>query len=246
MADGFVQLQRDYWNDADEEHFAWQTRHQFIAQREAQLLSCVATAPGERILEIGCGEGANLHHLRERGALRFGLDFSPAKASFARRATDARTVTGDAARLPFGDATFDAILIRDVLHHVPDQASVLAEARRVLKPRGRLTLLEPNARSPLVLAQAALVPAERGLFSSTVERLRAALGRSGFTVVGESAEHPFPIDRVLLHPRLGMPSLASLPLVTPALHALDRLARRLLPRRAWMYLVFEAVPAEVR
>jgi ubiquinone/menaquinone biosynthesis C-methylase UbiE len=241
-SNGFLELQRRYWDNADVTRFAWQTRNRVMAPTEAALVERVAPRPGERLLEIGCGEGANLHHLRAGGAIRFGVDFSRAKTAFARRATEAHTVTADAARLPFADGSFDAVLIRDVLHHVGAPAAVLAEARRVLRPTGRLTLLEPNATSFAIFFQATLISAERHLFKSTRGRLRKLITAAGFTIEREAADHPFPLDRLLLHPKMGMPALAQLPLVEHALRLVDVVARRLLPPRVWMYLVFEAVP----
>jgi SAM-dependent methyltransferase len=240
----FVAQQRAYWRDADAQRFDWQTTNPILAPRERRLLRPLVTRPGERLLELGCGEGANLHHLREGGAARFGVDFSLDKARFAQQATAARTVAADAARLPFADGAFDALLIRDLLHHVPAPEAVLAEARRVLKPGGRLMLVEPNRASPLILLQAALVPAERGVLRSTATRLGALIGAAGLRVVRQGVEHPFPVERVLLHPALGAPALARSPHVARALDALERLAQRLLPARAWMYLVFEAIRPE--
>jgi SAM-dependent methyltransferase len=240
-AGAFDNLQRAYWRSADATRFAWQTRNPVLAAREAALARRVDVRAGERLLEIGCGEGANLYHLRAAGAVRFGVDFSRAKAAFARRATDAYTVAADATCLPFADGSFDAVLIRDVLHHVADGDGVLAEARRVLRAGGRLTLVEPNRASPLIRLQAAMIPAERGALGSTAPRLAASLARAGFTVAHHTTDQPFPIERVLLHPRLGAPSLAAHPVVARALAAADALARRLVPTRAWMYLVFEAV-----
>ena len=236
----FEKLQRSYWRAADETRFAWQTRNPILAVRESALARRVELRAGDRLLEIGCGEGANLHHLRQAGAIRFGIDYSAPKTSFARRHTDAHTATADAARLPFADETFDAVLIRDVLHHIGDVPSVLAEAHRVLHRGAKLTLLEPNRASPLIWAQAALIPAERGVLRSTPAHLQALLEAAGFQVTRQSFDQPFPIERVLLHPVLGLPSLAELPLVGRALALAEAVARRLLPVRAWMYLVFEA------
>jgi SAM-dependent methyltransferase len=237
----FDKLQRTYWHSADETRFHWQTRNPVLALREAALARRVDLRAGERLLEIGCGEGANLHHLRDLGGVRFGVDFSGARAAYARKATDAHTATADATHLPFGDGAFDAVLIRDVLHHIADVAGVLGEARRVLRKGGRLTLLEPNRNSPLILLQAAMIPAERGVLRSTSTALAATLERAGFVVTTRSHEQPLPIERVLLHPSFGLPSLAHSPLVARAFHAADAIARRLLPKRAWMYLVFEAI-----
>ncbi len=236
----FERLQRSYWRSADETRYAWQTRNPVLATREAALVGRVPVQAGERLLEIGCGEGANLHHLRDAGAVRFGVDYSGAKTAFARRATDAHTVTADAGRLPFADAAFDAVLIRDVLHHIRDVDGALAEARRVLRPGGRLTLVEPNRASPFILMQAALIAAERGVLRSKATTLESTLTRAGLRVTARRHEQPFPIERVLLHPSFGLPSLADQPLVARALSLADSVARRLLPERAWMYLVFEA------
>src|SRR5690242_3708582 len=150
----FDELQRRHHARADAAHFAWQTGAPYFAATERALLDGVRAGAGERLLEIGCGEGGNLWHLRALGAARFGVDFSAAKAAFARRATGVAVAAADAARLPFADGSFDAVLFRDLLHHLPDRARALDEARRVLKPGGRLTLVEPNRRSPLVMLQA--------------------------------------------------------------------------------------------
>ena len=241
-ADRFVALQREHHRRADEAHFLWQTRGPWFARTEAELVAGVRVAPGERLLEIGCGEGGNLHHVAARspGARLYGVDFSPAKAAFAQRSTGVPCLVADAARLPFVDASFDALLVRDLLHHVPDRSGALAEARRVLKPGGRLTLIEPNRRSPLVLLQAAAMPAERGLFASSRERILDELTRAGFTVEREEARQPLPLARVLLHPRAGAGELGAVPAVARALASFERLAERLVPRRAWLYLLFEA------
>ncbi|HEX8950886.1 MAG TPA: hypothetical protein VF945_03525, partial [Polyangia bacterium] len=94
--------------------------------------------------------------------------------------------------------------------------------------------------SPFILMQAALIPAERGVLRSTTAALEATLVRAGFRVLSHTHEQPFPIERVLLHPSFGLPSLGGHPLVSRALAAADAVARRLLPERVWMYLVFEA------
>ena len=241
MTSRFVDTQRAYYRDANARHYAWQTGAPWFAATEARLVAGVRARAGERVLEIGCGEGGNLHHVRESasGALLFGVDFSAAKAAFAQKATGARTAAADATRLPFRDGSFDVILIRDLLHHLPDRTAALREAHRVLKPHGRLTLVEPNRRSPLVLLQAALVPAERGLFRSTAERLRRELDESGFDVLSADERQPLPVARVVLHPRLGADRLAGLSPVARALDAFDALAGRVVPRRAWTYLVFQ-------
>jgi SAM-dependent methyltransferase len=191
---------------------------------------------------VGCGEGGNLFHLRRQAPRihSFGVDFSVAKATFAHRTTRAPTAVADATSLPFKDGSFDAVLIRDLLHHLPDRLAALKQAYRVLRPGGHLLLIEPNRRSPLVLLQAALVKAERGLFSSTRERLRNELRSSGFELQKEEAQQPLPIGRLLLHPHFGATGLARYEVVRRSLLRFDRCAERLIPMRHWLYLILLA------
>jgi SAM-dependent methyltransferase len=240
MRTQFVDIQRRYWQDADPAHFAWQTQC-YSGTLESRLLGHIAARPGQRLLEIGCGEGGNLFNLRRLPVDRFGVDYSRAKAHFARAASAALTAVADAARLPFADDSFDFVLIRDVLHHVPNPTGVVAEARRVLARGGRLVVIEPNARSPLILLHAALVPAERGVLRSRAEALRAQLLAAPLEIVVEERLWPLPIERVLLNPKFGLPALGRRPLVQRMLGFIDALARRVLPSAAWGYLRFEAI-----
>lgn len=237
-----MQAQQAYHRDADAAHFAWQTAGPYFAQTEADLLASVAVSEHEQLLEIGAGEGGNLHHLRQRGALRIGIERSRNKAIFARRVEHAHFIVADAAALPFADGSFDVVLIRDLLHHLPDRLAALREARRVLRPSGRLYVIEPNARSPLALLQALFEPAERGILLSTVQRLRAELAQAGFMVQNAATRQPLPISRVLLNPRIGWPALGHRPLISRGLFGIERAAAWVMPRPLWLYLTFCATP----
>ncbi|MCO5171739.1 MAG: class I SAM-dependent methyltransferase [Planctomycetes bacterium] len=236
MSHEAVQARR--WARADPAHFDWQTALPYAAAREAALLADLG-APGGRLLEVGCGEGGNLFHLRGRARALFGVDRYPAKAAFARgRGPDLRLAVADAARLPFRDGSFEAVLLRDVLHHVERREVVVAEAWRVLAPGGALAVVEANVTNPLVLAQAAAVPAERGLLRSTPGRIARELeGLPGRGPLEVRMAQPLPLERVLLNPGFGRPALACSPLARGALGALERLAGAALPRRAWAYVV---------
>ncbi len=237
------QVQLDYHRAADLAHVRWQTEGPYFSETEADLLRDVHVAKGERLLEIGCGEGANLHHLRNEPGARFGIDLSRQKAK-AARATGAQVACADATRLPFAEGSFDVVLIRDLLHHVPTRLDVLSEAHRVLRSSGRLHVIEPNGRAPLVLLQALVIRAERGLMKSTSRRLRDELEATGFRHIEFQAAQPFPIERLILHPKVGFPQLGRLSLVRDLLDTWRRGAERLVPQLAWLYLCFSATKVD--
>jgi SAM-dependent methyltransferase len=233
-------LQREYWAEADHGHFRWQTENEYIAATESALLDRVRAAKGERILEVGCGEGANLHNLRPRldGARVFAVDFSPPKVRFASQG-GARGACADAAWLPFPDQAFDAVLIRDLLHHVPDRAAALREAARVLRLGGRLTLIEPNGKNPVIAAMALGIRAERGMLASSAARALEEAQQAGLVELTVEPRQPLPLSRVFLHYRLGAPSLARFAGVRALLRALEAGAA-ILPRSLWSYFVLRA------
>jgi ubiquinone/menaquinone biosynthesis C-methylase UbiE len=110
-------------------------------RREALL----AGVEGE-VLEIGAGTGWNLPHYRAATrVVAVEPDASMAKRlpeKLAQASVPVEVVTAQAESLPFPDASFDAVVSTFVLCSVEDPARVLAELRRVLRPEGRLVLLE--------------------------------------------------------------------------------------------------------
>lgn len=109
------------------------------------------------VLEVGVGTGRNLPCFPEEIALS-GIELSPAMLAQAQerarrlgRTADLRV--GDAQRLPFADATFDTVLATLTLCSIPDDVTAVAEMARVLRPGGRLVLLDHVASpSPVVRA----------------------------------------------------------------------------------------------
>lgn len=103
------------------------------------LVAAVGARPGIAALDLCCGQGNVSAGLSKAGAQVTGLDFSPAMLELARAAVpEARFVEGNAMSLDFKDGTFDVVTIGFGIPHVPDPARVLEEARRVLRPGGRL------------------------------------------------------------------------------------------------------------
>jgi ubiquinone/menaquinone biosynthesis C-methylase UbiE len=102
-------------------------------------------AHGE-VLEVAVGTGRNFPFYRE-GVRLTGIDLSPAMLEIARKKADelgldADLREGDAQELPFPDASFDAVVCTLSPCTIPDDRRPVAEMKRVLRPRGRLLLLD--------------------------------------------------------------------------------------------------------
>jgi demethylmenaquinone methyltransferase/2-methoxy-6-polyprenyl-1,4-benzoquinol methylase len=112
--------------------------------RWRRLAAAAAVRPGDRVLDAACGTGdLALADLRAGAASVTGVDFSTRMLERARRkAPHIEWVEGDLLSLPFADASFDAATIGFGVRNVADLERGLRELRRVLRPGGRLAILE--------------------------------------------------------------------------------------------------------
>lgn len=114
------------------------------------MIAAVDPQPGQRVLDVATGTGLVAFGLARRGSRVVGLDqseqmLSGARAKLARRVgLDGRVsfVRGQAEQLPFGDAEFDALTFTYLLRYVDDVAGTLAELARVVRPGGRIGMVE--------------------------------------------------------------------------------------------------------
>jgi ubiquinone/menaquinone biosynthesis C-methylase UbiE len=123
-----------------------------VAQRRIFLAS-LDPQPGEAVLDVGSGPGLLAAEMGEAvgpdGTVE-GIEPSESMLAIAaRREPAARSAPlqfrpGDAGALPFADASFDAVVATQVYEYVEDMATALAEARRVLRPGGRLLVLDTD------------------------------------------------------------------------------------------------------
>ena len=117
----------------DPESYAAHAR--FVSDLGAPVVDLLAPQPGERILDLGCGDGALTERLRNAGCLVVGVDSSPEQVWAAlERGLDARIV--DALELPF-DEEFDAVFSNAVLHWIRDADAAIDGVWKALRPGGR-------------------------------------------------------------------------------------------------------------
>jgi demethylmenaquinone methyltransferase/2-methoxy-6-polyprenyl-1,4-benzoquinol methylase len=105
------------------------------------VADALALRPGQRVLDLAAGTATSTVALARTGATVIGCDFSLGMLRQGR-GRGVPLVAGDALRLPFADASFDAVTISFGLRNVHDTAAALAELRRVTRPGGRLVVCE--------------------------------------------------------------------------------------------------------
>ena len=146
------------------------------------LAETLKPRPGNRILDVGCGEGlaeVSIGRLQISQLRMFGVDLSPSKLAEARQAMAAHNqraafTAADARLLPFVTAAFDSIFCVAVLQHVGDVGAAVAELSRVARPRGRVVAVEPDNGARYFFSSAAA--GERAF--TTARRLFAAVAES--------------------------------------------------------------------
>jgi demethylmenaquinone methyltransferase / 2-methoxy-6-polyprenyl-1,4-benzoquinol methylase len=124
--------------------------------------------PGDRVLDACCGTGDLALAAEREGGVVTGLDFSPRMLERARQKSETVTwIEGDLLALPFGDDSFDAATVGFGVRNVSDLDAALAELRRVLRPGGRLAILEITQPRGIL----------RPFFSLWFDRVVPVLGR---------------------------------------------------------------------
>ncbi|MFI9250828.1 class I SAM-dependent methyltransferase [Streptomyces sp. NPDC053069] len=165
----------------------------------AELLDAADLRPGDAVLDLACGTGFAAHAAAalvgptgrvsgvdiDEGMIRVAREHRP------RLYPDIDFTVSPADRLPFEDATFDAVLCQQGVQFFPDLDAALAETARVVRPKGRFaaTVWAPVDRQPYFLAQQRALQQYGGpdapryfarAFSCSAERLTTALRTAGY------------------------------------------------------------------
>jgi trans-aconitate methyltransferase len=175
---------RQHWSA---ERYA-ETAH-FVPALGAPVLELLAPLPGERILDLGCGDGVLTEKIVAAGATVVAVDAGPDMIAAARaRGIDARVMDGQ--KLAFTGG-FDAVFSNAALHWMRDQEAVLAGVHRALKPRGRFVAeMGGHNNTAAILVALSAVLGRRGLdahrlspwYFPSADAYRRKLEDAGFTV----------------------------------------------------------------
>lgn len=100
--------------------------------------------PPGKVLDVGCGSGGFLAAMARSGWAAYGVDFDEAAVAAAQQRPGLVVTSGALLDQSYPDDQFDAVVLSNVIEHVPDPLEVAAECRRILRPGGRLVMITPN------------------------------------------------------------------------------------------------------
>ena len=177
---------------------AYEQNAAFVTDLGAGALDWLAPQPGERILDLGCGDGRLTLRIAAAGATVTGVDASPQMVAAARE-RGIRADEASAERLPYPDHTFEAVFSNAALHWVRGQDDMLSEVRRVLHAGGRFVAeMGGHGNIAAIRVAFAAVLARHG-FASLGDRGNYYPTQDGYTRRLE--RHGFSVKRILLFPR---------------------------------------------
>lgn len=253
-----TELQRAMWGAGDYVPF-----EEMLRPSSGRLVTAAEVAPGELVLDVGCGTGNTSIAAARAGARVTGVDLTPrmlegARAAVAREGAGACTfLEGDVQALPLPDAAFDVALSTFGCMFAPDHARTAAELVRVVRPGGRIgftgwtpegdagrflrvvgSFAPPppaSAGNPLAWGDAAYV---RGLFDAAAPGARVRTTTERVTVVFDSPEDAVTTYATSFGPMvLARPALEEAGAWDPMLAALDEFFAGMAPSRSGGLLV---------
>jgi ubiquinone/menaquinone biosynthesis C-methylase UbiE len=158
--------------------------------KEDICLKMLDIRPGDRVLDVGCGNGFFTGRFRDHGVTPYGIEFSPASLNVAKRTSPGYYAAASAEAIPFRDDYFDKILFSDVIEHLADDNVGCAEIARVTRKGATVVVTTPSMEGKLIWTKAAILchdvpgtPEYHYKRGYTRKELVDVLGRHGIRVV---------------------------------------------------------------
>jgi len=186
-------LQRSYYETRSRElnHRMVIKRTPYVLNHAQHVVDFAELKLTDKVLDMGCGMGKFTIPVREMGYDLDGFDLSDILLDDLRAATPEndhrQAICGDALNIdPSLYGQYDKIIGFFTLHHMLDLKRAFTEFRKVLKPGGRVTFVEPNPACPLFWLQITFTPsmswaAEKGIFNLTRRKMRDVVAHAGLT-----------------------------------------------------------------
>jgi SAM-dependent methyltransferase len=177
---------------------AYNEHGSFVHGLAGGVLEWLAAQPGERILDLGCGDGQLTEKIVAAGADVCGLDLSAQMVASAR----SRGIVADegsAEHLPYEAGRFDAVFSNAALHWVRDQDAMMAEVHRVLKPGGRFVAEMGGLGNIAAIRTALMAVMARHGFDGREDNVNYYPTPEIYT--RRLARHGFTVERIALIPR---------------------------------------------
>lgn len=147
-----ARLHGDNKREADNKHSSFVRRHPELRKAwhrvTGEFLSETLERSKGKVLDIGCGFGDMLEDLARKGCDAYGVETNPAEAEVCLK-KGLKVHCGILEKAHFADESFDTIILRHVIEHLPSPKTTLKEIHRVLKPEGSVLIYCPNADSYL-------------------------------------------------------------------------------------------------
>jgi len=157
-------------------------------------IAAVAGDRPTRVLDVGCGTGVFAERICQAvpSARVWGVDLSAdmlgqGKGRWRRQAGRIRPVQGDSERLPFADGSFDFVACANSFHHYPRQDRAVAEMHRVLRPGGRLLLIDGYRDAPWgwLVYDVCVAGVEGSVHHASAGRVRELFAQAGLRAVAQ-------------------------------------------------------------
>ena len=116
-------------------------------ERRLHLIQERIPLGGRRVLDVGCGLGAYVRRLQELPADAYGVDVDAVRVREGGRTVPGLLVA-DGGELPFAEATFDVVILNEVIEHVRDERQTMRDVARIVGPGGHVAIYAPNRGFP--------------------------------------------------------------------------------------------------